>query len=171
MPGFCLRDTEMQTRPKTRQSGLIIRELEDEILVYNTADNNAHCLNRTAALIWKECDGRSTIAEISDAVTRRLGTPVDERVVWFALKQFDRDRLLEDELTVPPEVLGVRLNRRDLVRVLGIAAIVAVPLVTSIVAPSAVQAATCLGTGNPCKTAAQCCSGMCSPGPDGAVCQ
>jgi hypothetical protein len=155
----------MQNKPLTRQDGLIIREVENEILIYDTKNNKAHCLNDTAARVWKLCDGRTTTEEISRSLTHQLGTPMDEKVVWFALKQFGRDELLEEELSLPPAYMASGLNRREMVRVLGLAAVVAVPLVTSIVAPTAVQAATCLASGQPCGTGAQCCSGLCSGTP------
>lgn len=154
----------MENNPLTRQDGLIVRELETEILIYDTRNNKAHCLNDTAAEVWKRCDGRTTVKEISRSLTDQLGTPVDEKVVWFALKQFGRDELLEESISAPPAFIAAGLNRREMVRVLGLAAVVAVPLVTSIVAPSAVQAATCLPSGQPCASSAQCCSGLCQGG-------
>ena len=154
----------MQNKPQARHDGLIVRELDNEILIYDTETNKAHCLNDTAALVWKQCDGQSTAAEISRRLSDQVGTKVDERVVWFALKQFDRDHLLEEKVMLPAPLLAAGLNRREMVRVLGLAAVVAVPLVTSIVAPTAVQAATCLPSGSSCTTSAQCCSGICNNG-------
>jgi len=156
----------MQKKPLARQSGLILRELENEILIYDTENNKAHCLNETAALVWQQCDGHATPAEISRTLSRQLGTTIDERVVWFALKQLSRDHLLEEDLT-PPAVFTVGLNRREMVRVLGLAAVVAVPLVTSIVAPTPAQAATCLPSGASCTNSAECCSGLCNTGTTG----
>jgi hypothetical protein len=156
----------MQNKPQTRQEGLIIRELDSEILIYDSRNNKAHCLNQTAAMVWKHCDGRKTAAEISRSVSRELGSEIDERIVWFALKQFGRDHLLEEKLIQPPAFISAGLNRREMVRALGLAAVVAVPLVTSIVAPTPVQAATCLPAGGDCSSggSAVCCSGICSGG-------
>jgi len=154
----------MENKPQVRRDGIIVRELDNEILIYDTVSNKAHCLNETAALVWKQCDGQSTAAEIGRKLSVQLNTNVDERVVWFALKQFSRDHLLEEKVTVPAPFIAAGLNRREMVRVLGLAAVVAVPLVTSIVAPTAVQAATCRAPGQPCGTSSQCCSGLCSAG-------
>jgi len=154
----------MQSKPQVRQSGLIVREMDNEILIYDTGNDKAHCLNETAALVWKECDGTKSVAEITRRLSRQLDTKVDERVVWFALKQFDRDHLLEQQLVMPAALMNGGLNRREMVRALGLAAAVAVPVVTSILAPTAVQAATCLASGQPCTTSAQCCSGLCNSG-------
>jgi len=138
--------------------------MDNEILIYDTGNDKAHCLNETAALVWKECDGTKSVAEITRRLSRQLDTKVDERVVWFALKQFDRDHLLEQQLVMPAALMNGGLNRREMVRALGLAAAVAVPVVTSILAPTAVQAATCLASGQPCTTSAQCCSGLCNSG-------
>jgi hypothetical protein len=154
----------MDTIPQRRQSGLIIKEMDDEVLIYDTENDKAHCLNQTAALVWQHCDGQSTPAQMSARMSRQLGNRVDEQVVWFALRQLSRDGLLEEKVTPPPAFVLAGLNRREMVRVLGLAAVVAVPLVTSIVAPTAVQAATCLASGQSCTGSAQCCSGLCSSG-------
>ena len=39
--------------PRARTSELIVKELPDETLVYDLANDKAHCLNHTAALVWK----------------------------------------------------------------------------------------------------------------------
>jgi hypothetical protein len=50
-----------------------------------------------------------------------------------------------------------------MMRTMGIAAVVTVPLVTSVVAPTAAEAATCAGNNQPCISKA-CCSGFtCDP--------
>ncbi len=153
----------MKQFPKARRDKLVIQELPDELLVYDQQRDMAHCLNRSAALIWKRCDGNTSIAEISHSVAKELKTPVDERAVWFAIAQFSKDHLLENQPQVPVGMLQ-GMNRRQMVRTLGIAAVVAVPLVTSIVAPTPAQAATCLPSGAACTSSAQCCSGLCSGG-------
>jgi hypothetical protein len=60
----------------------------------------------------------------------------------------------------PRSLAGI--NRRQMVRTLGLAAVIAVPLVSSIVAPTAAQAATCFPTGHACASGPQCCSNLCN---------
>jgi len=151
----------MNHKPQTR-AGLIIRELDGEILIYNPNNNRAHCLNQTAAVVWRQCDGQKTVSEISLALSRQLGIKLDDRVVWFALKQFGRDHLLASKPTLPAAFEAAALTRREIVRALGLTAVVAVRLVTSIVAPTAAQAVTCLPAGSNCSSSAQCCSGVCN---------
>ncbi len=158
----------MQRMPQARSVGLIIQEVDSEILIYDQDTSKAHCLNQTAAKIWKYCDGETTLADACNRLSNDLETPVDEKVVWYALDQFTKDNLLDKEIEVPALIMA-GMNRRQMVRTLGLAAMVAVPLVTSIVAPTPAQAATCHPPGASCGTSAQCCSGLCS-GP-GGTCQ
>ncbi len=152
----------MNSIPTARRDGLVIRELADELLVYDTQRDKAHCLNRTAALIFHHCDGLSSPTEIAHSLSLELNAPVDEKMVWFALEQFSKDHLLEEQVQIPQLMSG--MTRRQMVRALGLAAVVAVPLVTSIVAPTPAQAATCLPPGSACTSSAQCCNGLCSGG-------
>jgi hypothetical protein len=157
-----MKDSKRQEAPNARKEGLVVRELADEVLVYDTQADKAHCLNKTAALIWQHCDGQHSVTDIANSLTLQLDAPVDEKMVWFALDQLSKDHLLEEKVSMPALMSG--MTRRQMVRTLGIAAVVAVPLVTSIVAPTPAQAATCLPPGSACTTSAQCCSGLCSAG-------
>ena len=149
--------------PCARQEGLIIEDLPGEVLVFDSERDRAHCLNQTAALVWKYCDGKTTVSQMARNLERDLNTPnVDERMVSYALEQLSRDHLL-DESFVPAAMLS-GLTRRQMVRTLGIAAVIAVPVVTSIVVPTAQAATSCLPPGQPCGTSAQCCNGLCSGG-------
>lgn len=149
-------------KPLARRQGLVIQRLPDEVLVYDLDRDKAHCLNQTAALVWEHCNGRATTTDIARSVGRKLDAPVDEKVVWFALDQLRRNHLLDQPTVFPASMAGI--NRRQMVRALGIAAVVAVPVVTSIIAPSPAQAVSCFAMGTPCTTGAQCCSGVCNGG-------
>lgn len=147
-----------QSKPLARKDGLVIRECPDEVLVYDLDRDRAHCLNETAAFVWQRCDGRTTTREIARSLGETVNASVDENVVWFAIDQLRRNHLMT-KTPVPPQLAG--MNRREMVRALGLAAIVAVPVVTSIVAPTPAQAASCGKTNSNCATGAECCSGVC----------
>jgi hypothetical protein len=147
------------SRPLMRQQGLVVDDLPDEVLVYDLDRHQAHCLNRTAAIVWRLCDGQSTPAEIARHLQRELDAPGTEDLVWMALRQLDKLHLLERAASLPPRFAG--MSRREMIRNLGIAAAVTLPVVTSIVAPTPVQAATCRHNNASCTTANDCCSGVC----------
>jgi Coenzyme PQQ synthesis protein D (PqqD) len=148
-----------QLIPCARTEGLVVQTLADEVLVYDLERHKAHCLNHASALIWQHCDGRTSVAEILCILEQEMQTPVPEEVVWLALDQLEKARLLAGRIHGPEG--GARLSRRAVMRRLGWGAAVALPLVTGIVAPTASEAATCLSTGSPCTSSAQCCSGIC----------
>jgi hypothetical protein len=151
--------------PIARKQGLVIQELPDEVLVYDRDRDRAHCLNQTAAFVWQRCNGTNTTAQIAQTLGQEFDCAVDEKIVWLALDQLGRNHLLEKKPITPATLMG--MNRRAMVRALGLAAVVAVPLVTSIVAPSPAQAASCGAPGSPCSTGSQCCSTICNGGPSG----
>lgn len=152
--------------PSMRKQGLIIDELPDEVLIYDLERDKAHCLNRTAALVWRCCDGQTTAPEIARRLKVELDAPFNEELVWLALEQLEKQHLLDHSISIPSEF--TRLSRRRMIRNLGLAAAIAVPLVTSIVAPTAVQAATCQTSGNPCVPSKLCCSPLGCNGTPGA---
>lgn len=146
----------MQKMPHARKSGLIVKEADGEILIYDEHNDKAHCLNATAAKVWQHCDGRSTIADTCTSLSGELDSPVDENIVWYAIDQFSRDNLLEEKTQMPAGFITNGMNRRQMVRTLGLAAVIALPLVTTILAPTAAQAATLVPPGGACCTSAQC---------------
>ena len=93
---------------RAREESLIIKTLSDEVLVYDLNADKAHCLNRTAAFVWNNCDGRRSVSEIARLLREELQAPVDENVVWLALDQLERFKLLEEHASKPANVTAAR---------------------------------------------------------------
>jgi hypothetical protein len=148
-----------QLIPCARTEGLVVQAVPDEVLVYDLERHQAHCLNHTAALIWKYCDGKTTVAGIIRLLEQQMQTLVPEAIIWLALDQLGKAHLLAEPVTGSGG--PGRMSRREVMRRVGWIAAVTLPLVTSIVAPTASEAATCLPAGSACTTGAQCCSGLC----------
>lgn len=155
-------------KPRAREEGIVVRELSDETLVYDLERHRAHCLNASAARVWRLCNGNRSVEEIAAQLAGELKGDANE-VVWLALDQLGRARLLCHRMT--RSASGPRRSRRDVVRRLGLAAAL-LPAVASILAPTAAEAAACsaaAGTmsrpaGCPCTTNPDCQSNMCSGG-------
>lgn len=128
--------------PEARREGIIRKEVDGELLVYDLTRDKARCLNPTAAQVWKLCDGQTGIPELARSLGKTLGAPVDEAVIQLALKQLSADHLLTQKYDVLPLVAD--LSRRALVRRLGLAAAL-LPLITTISAPTASAAGSCSG--------------------------
>ena len=128
--------------PRARRECLVVRQLPDELLVYDLERHEAHCLNRTAALVFHRADGQATVRDIAVALRRELKTSDTDRLAWLALDRLDRAHLLDQVPTPPPGLAGP--SRRDLLRRAGLAAAL-LPVVSSILAPRAAEAAaTCV---------------------------
>jgi len=72
---------------------------------------------------------------------QELETPVDQQLVWLALKQLSGSRLLQEQIALPEEMATV--SRRQVLRRIGLSAAVGVPLIMAITAPMATAQASC----------------------------
>lgn len=146
--------------PLARKESLIVKEVGDETLVYDLETDQAHCLNDTAARVWKSCDGQTSVDDISSRLSDGVNSPVDENVVWLALDQLEKFKLLSHAPAKPAHLSGI--SRRQAVRAFGLAAIM-LPVVTSLVVPTPSQAQS-PGTVPP----GGCCKDFkdCAPGQD-----
>jgi hypothetical protein len=124
-------------RPRARKEGLLVRDIGDEVVVYELESHRGHCLNRTAALVWHACDGRRTVAAITGQVGRELGAPADEDLVRYTLRRLSDARLLDPGI----QEAATTLTRRQIARRMGQAALL--PVVISLLAPKPSEAATC----------------------------
>ncbi len=92
--------------PNARLTGIIQKEVDGELLIYDLTRDKAHCLNETAAAIWKRCDGRTSTKEIVASLTTEVGAAVDERLVWLALVDLRRAHLLTESPRVAEEIVA-----------------------------------------------------------------
>ena len=158
----------IQQIPHAREEDLVVQELPGELLVYDLKTHKAHCLNDAAAIVWKHCDGETSVPELATILSQALKTPVDDAVVWHALDRLQRSELLKPGLSRPAGMR--RVSRRNMMK-WTLATAAALPLVTSIVSPAAAQTATCVpdapgctpnGNGQPtCAVSSVCCSCCC----------
>src|SRR6188508_2700941 len=108
----------MNNLPKSRESEVVVQEFEKEILIYDLKTNKAHCLNKTSALVYQLCNGKNTVAEISNLISKKLNQPVTEDLVWLALDGFKKDNLLEQSEQF--EINFSNLSRRQVIRKIGL---------------------------------------------------
>lgn len=125
--------------PKSRQENLVLQELDNEIIIYNLSNNKAFCLNETSALIWQLCNGERNISQISQLAQQKTKTEVNEDLVWFAIEQLKKEKLISSEVDTPQQFIGK--SRREIIKKIGLGTMIALPVVASLVAPTAIQAA------------------------------
>ncbi len=153
----------MISKPLSRKANIVVQDLENEFLIYDLKIHKAFCLNETTTLAYQLCDGTKTIAEISDLMSKKLQMLVSEDFVWLALGELKKANLLENGDDLKNSFDG--LSRREIVKKVGLASMIALPLITCVVAPTALMAqsnllplfAACSPTTPPCA------SGNCFP--------
>lgn len=163
--------------PKARTENIVVTELKDELLVYCLNTHKAFCLNKTAAAVYQTTDGKKSTSEIAETLSKDFKSPVTEEFVSFALEE-----LKDKDLISFSGVNKISLNtqsRREIIRKIGLATVVALPVITMLVAPKAAHAQSCIADGDSCTpsgafpfTQDGCCSGLvcCGNGVCGSVC-
>lgn len=146
--------------PSARQDGLVVREVEDEVLVYDLERHEAHCLNASAAAVWRACDGSKTVAQITTQLQAEHDPSIDEDVVWVALADLWKQNLLQGA-EEPTTRSG--LSRASLLKKAGVgAAALSLPAITSLVAPTVAHAVSNLPPGACCNAGPECASAICT---------
>ncbi len=165
-------------KPTSRRDDLVVQDLNGEVLIYDLREHKAFCLNETSALVWQACDGEKNVAEIGRELGKKLNSPANDDLVWLALDQLKKENLIESK----EEDFQIDFNgmsRREVIRKVGLASVVALPIISSLVAPTAASAQsrtiglsqTCnttapLGTRQaascPCNGVGNCASNVCS---------
>jgi hypothetical protein len=131
----------MNIFPKSRDAEIVTQELANELLIYDLTNHRAIGLNETSVAVWQNCDGKTSIAEIA----QRENLPPE--FVLIALDELQKADLMAEkiELEIPTD----RFSRRKmLLKVATTAA--ALPMIKTLVAPTAIQAqsSNCIGNGD-----------------------
>jgi len=159
-------------KPLSRRDDLVVQDLNGEVLIYDLKEHKAFCLNETSALVWEACNGSKNVTEISRVIGEKLNAPASEDLVWLAIDQLKKEKLLADEHKLNSPFKG--LSRREVIKKVGLGTMIALPIITGLVAPKAIHAGsrvcssdcTCtqdVGKGNSCSfTATATCTAGCT---------
>jgi hypothetical protein len=136
-----------QDCPLARSEGLIIEELDGELLVYDSESNLAHALEPQAAAVWRASDGHA------DVVTLAARCHTSEEDVRITLARLGGLGLLEGAQSDEDGD-----TRRSALRKIGIAG-VGVATISSILVPAAAAAGSCAQPGDCVSQGQTCCAG------------
>lgn len=148
--------------PPVRREPIVVQEMDGELIAYDSTREQANLLNRTAAVIWKLCDGKTGVSDIAVRASKELDTPVNTALVWYTLEQLSKKNLLVERATLPVILKG--MTRREFLRAGVVGAAVVLPVIVTLTAPTATQAASCAADGQPCDVNGDCCSLFCDAG-------
>jgi hypothetical protein len=140
-------------RPVARNEDLLVEEIHDETVVFDTGTREAHCLSPLAAVVFSHCDGETSTDELAALATDRLGEPVDVERVQDALAQLGERNLLVASL----EQEG--LSRRQMIKRSAVTGglVASAPLITSVFPPTAAAGSTATCGGPPPLPTVLCC--------------
>lgn len=161
--------------PIARTTGIVVQDFKHEVLIYDLRTNKAYALNETSTAVWQLCDGNNSIDKIADLLSIKFKELVSEDIVLLSLELLKKENLLEAETVQTTSFEG--LTRREAVRKIGFSALVTLPVISILVAPSAInaQSLSCPGSGVPgnpnncpCAANGNCTSACCGVNSGGA---
>lgn len=117
--------------PKARTENLLEQNLEKETLIYDLLIDKAFNLNETLSVVYKACGQDSTFDEL------KRQSKFSDDFIYLALDELKRNNLLVEQYRSPLE----SRNRRELIKKVGLASMMVLPIITGLVAPKAVNAA------------------------------
>lgn len=136
----------MNSFPKVRVADIVVQEFANEVLIYDLKTNKAFCLNETSAMIWQICDGKKDISQIIKFISEKLNSPVNDDLIWLALNQLKKEKLLENGDELPDYFAG--RSRREVIKKLGLSCLAALPIIATVTSPTAAQSnSTCIPLG------------------------
>jgi hypothetical protein len=116
-----------------RVDGLLSEAVDNELLVFNRATDEAHALNGTAAAVFNLCDGTTDRVAMATVLAADFGLPNDQAVVDLALSE------LRDAGLVTADEVPEGISRRSVIRSLGLSvmAAAALPVIETMLASPA----------------------------------
>lgn len=153
------QSTNRQKHPAARTNDLSVTVVGDETVVYDQLSHQASCLSAVTAAVWNACDGKNDIDALLQTVRSMGFQDAGDEVILLALGQLEQVKLLE---VVPDARVNTanKLSRREMLQSVGLRAVVAIPIVTSISIQPAIAgiSATCHLTFCTANFPAGCCS-------------
>lgn len=117
--------------PTSKTANIVVQEAGKELLIYDLLTNQAFCLNETSALVFNGCNGKTTFEEL------KRQTKLTDNIIFLALDELKNHNLLIGQYHSP----FAGMSRREAVKKVGLSTMIALPIVMSIVAPAAANAA------------------------------
>lgn len=138
------------------RKNLLAKPLLGELLLYDEAQCTAHCVAGLVEDVWNLCERERSAADLT-RLLREKWPDISEHGVLVMLSEMEKAGLLIE--TAHGERLSA--SRRDVLRQIGVAAAVGIPIaITSVFVPPVAAAASCARLGQACSDARPCCPGL-----------
>jgi len=120
-----------ESTPLARKNGLLLETVGEETVVFDRTSQKAYRLNRPSTIVWRHCDGKTSVAGLAGTLERELQlTEPAEPLVEIALQKLESMGLLEG----PSGVTCREMSRKIA------AAAALIPIVAAITVPTPAKA-------------------------------
>lgn len=101
VPADDARESLPATYIPRRRGDVLELDLGDGVIIYDRDANLVHHLNPSAALVWRMCEGESTVSELVQVLVDVLGLSLHEVNAQVAdlLQELEELKLTEDAST------------------------------------------------------------------------
>jgi len=81
------------------RSDLIVREVNGETVILDLSAGHLHTLNATASFVWHQLDGRQTVQDIAQAVSRMFNVDIKvaEKDVTTVIARMGEQQLVQED--------------------------------------------------------------------------
>lgn len=145
----------MKKLPTARQNNLVIQQLDSELLVYDLETNKAFSLSETSALVFNACNGETTFDEL------KAKHNFTDDLIFLTLDELKKESLIADNSYRSP---FTGISRREAAIKVGLATMLALPVILGVAAPAAAAAASCVPLDGACVLdngrQSECCVGL-----------
>jgi hypothetical protein len=118
--------------PKSRTNDIVVQNLSNEVLIYDLLTNQAFGLNETATVVFNSCNGRTSLSKLKEEAR------LTDEMIFLALEELKRFGLIEQGSDFSSPFDG--MSRREIIRKVGLSSLIAMPVISSLIAPTAAQA-------------------------------
>ena len=122
----------MNKLPRSRTADIVVQSLGNEVLIYDLKSHLAYNLNETSSVVYLACDGETSFDEL------RSKSNFTDYLIFLALEGLNKENLLESDSYRSP---FAGLSRREVIKKVGLAAMITLPVITKLIAPTAATAA------------------------------
>lgn len=143
----------MNRLPKARSEGIVSQDLDKEVLIYDRKTNKSFHLNETSSIVYQACDGKTSFQDL------QARHQLSDDVIFMALDQLCNENLIVSEVDYASPFEA--MTRREVIKKVGFASMVVLPVISVLVVPTSVNASsTCLTDGQSDCRVTPCCPGL-----------
>lgn len=121
---------QINTLPAARNNDLVVQELGKELLIYDLQTHKAYQLNETSMIVFNACASQTSFDELKQKYK------FTDDLIHLTL-----DRLKDENLIGNYNSQFAGISRREAIKKVGLATMIALPVIVGITAPAAAHAA------------------------------